>query len=54
MNILSENSKKDNLKLVTELSGIDDKIFVQGFCYFINKIPEFIKIKRKRSKCTKY
>jgi hypothetical protein len=52
MNILSENSKKENPKSVTELLRLEEKRFVQGVCYFINKIPKLIKT--KRSKCTKY
>jgi hypothetical protein len=38
MEILSENSKTS----VTELLTLDEKRFVQGVCYFINKIPKFI------------
>jgi hypothetical protein len=40
---LSENSKKQYP--VTELLGLEEKWFVQGVCYFINKIPKFIKTK---------
>jgi hypothetical protein len=35
----SENSKKDYPKSVLRL---EEKIFLQGFCYFINNIPIFI------------
>jgi hypothetical protein len=51
MDILSENSKK-GYPSVTELLSLEEKRFVEGVCYFINKIPKFIK--RKRRKCTKY
>jgi hypothetical protein len=40
MNILSENSKKEYPKSVTELLKLEEKRSVQG--YFINKIPIFI------------
>jgi hypothetical protein len=53
IDILSENSIKEYTKSVTELLRLQEKRFVQGICYFINKIPKFIK-NRKRSKCTKY
>jgi hypothetical protein len=53
MDILSENSKKEYPKSVTELLRLEEKRLVQGICYFINKIPKFIK-EKKRSKCTKY
>jgi hypothetical protein len=40
-----------------ELLRLEEKIFVQGACYFINVIPIFIKKiyvrKEKRSKCKK-
>jgi hypothetical protein len=42
MDILSENSKKEYPKSVTELLSLEEKTFVQGVCYFINKIPTFI------------
>jgi hypothetical protein len=42
MDILSENSKKEYPKSVTKLLRLEEKRFVQGVCYFINKIPEFI------------
>jgi hypothetical protein len=42
MDILSENSKKEYPKPVTELLKIEEKRFVQGVCYFINNIPLFI------------
>jgi hypothetical protein len=55
MDILPENSKKEYPKSVTLLLRLEEKRFVQGVCYFINKIPKFITKKiRKRSKCTKY
>jgi hypothetical protein len=40
--ILSENSKKEYPKSVTELLRIEEKRFLQGVCYFINNIPIFI------------
>jgi hypothetical protein len=40
--ILSENSKKEFLKPVTELLRLEEKRFVQGVSYFINKMPRFI------------
>jgi hypothetical protein len=43
MDILSENSKKEYPKSVTELSGLEGKKIVGGVCYFIHKIPRFIK-----------
>jgi hypothetical protein len=43
MDILSENSKKEYPKSVIELLRLEEKRFVQGVCYFINKIPKFIK-----------
>jgi hypothetical protein len=42
MDILSENSKKEYPKSVTELLRLEGKMFMQGVCYFINKIPKFI------------
>jgi hypothetical protein len=39
--ILPENSKK-NTQSATELLSLEQKRFVQGVCYFINKIPKFI------------
>jgi hypothetical protein len=42
MDILSENSQKEYPKSVTELLGLEDKRFVQGVCYFINRIPKFV------------
>jgi hypothetical protein len=39
--ILFENRKK-NPKSVTELVRLEEKIFLQGVCYFINNIPIFI------------
>jgi hypothetical protein len=42
MDILSENSKKEYPQLVTELLRLDEKRFVQGICYCINRIPKFI------------
>jgi hypothetical protein len=50
MDILSKNSKKEYPKSVTELVRLDIYIYIyiymQGVCYFINKIPEFIKKKK--------
>jgi hypothetical protein len=48
MDILSENSKKEYLKSVTELLRLEGKRFVQGNCYFINKIPKFILKKKNK------
>jgi hypothetical protein len=48
MDILSENSKKEYPKSVTEVPRLEEKIFVQGVCYFINKIPKFIKMKKEK------
>jgi hypothetical protein len=42
MAILSENMKKEYPKSVTELLRLEEKRFVQGVSYFINKIPIFI------------
>jgi hypothetical protein len=42
MGILFENSKKEYPKSVTELLSFGEKRFLQGVCYFINKIPKFI------------
>jgi hypothetical protein len=42
MNILSENSKKEYQKSVTELLRLEGKGSVQGACYFINNISIFI------------
>jgi hypothetical protein len=40
-NILSENIKKYP-KSVTGLLRLEEKIYLQGVCYFINNIPVFI------------
>jgi hypothetical protein len=40
--ILSENSKREYPKSVTELLRLEGKIFLQGVCYFMNNIPIFI------------
>jgi hypothetical protein len=40
--ILSENRKKEYPQSVTELLRLEEKIFVQGVSYFINKIPIII------------
>jgi hypothetical protein len=40
--ILSENSKKEYPKSVTELLRLEGTRFVQGACYCINNIPIFI------------
>jgi hypothetical protein len=42
MDILSQNDKKEYPKSVTELLRLEEKRFMQGVCYFINKIPIFI------------
>jgi hypothetical protein len=48
MGTLCENSKKEYPKSVTELLRLEEKKrFVQGICYFKNKIPKFIKKKEK-------
>jgi hypothetical protein len=47
MDILSENSKEGYPGSVTELLRLEGKRFVQGVCYFINRIPKFI-IKNKK------
>jgi hypothetical protein len=41
-NNLSENSKKEYPKSVTELLSLEGNRFVQGVCYFVNKIPKFV------------
>jgi hypothetical protein len=51
--VLSEKSKREYPKSVTELLRLEEEKFVQGVSYFINKIPIFILKKRKRSICTK-
>jgi hypothetical protein len=40
--ILSENRKKEYLKSVTEPLRLEERRFVQGVSYFINKIPIII------------
>jgi hypothetical protein len=40
--ILSENRKKEYPKSVTVLLRLEEKRFVHGVSYFINKIPIFI------------
>jgi hypothetical protein len=42
MGILSQNSKKEYPKSVSELLQLEEKRFVEGVCYFINKITKFI------------
>jgi hypothetical protein len=42
MDILSENSKKEYPKSVTDLLRLEEKRFLQGVCYFINNIPIFM------------
>jgi hypothetical protein len=42
MDILSENSKKEYRKSVTELLRLEEKQFLLGVCYFINNIPIFV------------
>jgi hypothetical protein len=46
VDVLSMNSKKEYPKSVTEFLRLEEKRFVQDFCYLINKILKFIK-KRK-------
>jgi hypothetical protein len=45
MDILSENSKKEYPKLVTELLRLEKKRFVHGVCYVLNKIAKLFKKK---------
>jgi hypothetical protein len=40
--ILSENSKKEYPKSVTDLLRLEEKRFMQGACYCINNITIFI------------
>jgi hypothetical protein len=42
MDILSENRKREYQKSVTDLLRLEEKRFVQGVSYFINKIQIFI------------
>jgi hypothetical protein len=42
MDILSENSKKEYPNSIIDLLRLDERRFVQGACYFINKIPKLI------------
>jgi hypothetical protein len=42
IDILPENGKKEYPNSVTELLRLEEKRFVQGVCYFINKIRKFI------------
>jgi hypothetical protein len=42
MDILSEDSKKEYPKSVTELLRLEEKRFLQGICYFMNNVPIFI------------
>jgi hypothetical protein len=46
--ILSENSKKEHRKSITQLSRLEEKRFLQGVCYFINKISKLIEIKKNK------
>jgi hypothetical protein len=46
MEILPENSNKEYPKSVTEILRIEKKRTVQGICYFIKKIPNFISKKK--------
>jgi hypothetical protein len=48
MDILFENSKKEYPKAVTELLRLEEKSFLQGASYFINKIPKLIKNKKEK------
>jgi hypothetical protein len=41
--ILFESSKKEYPKPVIELLRLEEKRFMQGVCYFINKNPKCIK-----------
>jgi hypothetical protein len=45
MAILTEN--REYPKLVTELLRLEEKRYVQGVCYFINKFPKLI-LKNKK------
>jgi hypothetical protein len=40
--VLSENSKREYSKSVTELLRLEGKRFLQGVCHFMNKINKFI------------
>jgi hypothetical protein len=42
IDILSENSRKEYPKSVTDLLRLEVRLFVQGACYFIKNIPVFI------------
>jgi hypothetical protein len=48
MDVLSENSKKEYPKSVTELLRLEGERFVQGVCCFINKIPKFVLKRTKK------
>jgi hypothetical protein len=48
MAILSESSKKECRKSVTELLKLEVKRLVQGACYVVNKITKFILEKWKK------
>jgi hypothetical protein len=48
INNLSQNSKKEYPESVTEVLRLEEKRFVRGVCYFINKIPKFIKKEKKK------
>jgi hypothetical protein len=47
--IKSDKSKKEYPKSVKELLRLEEKRFMQGICYFKNKIPKCIK-KRENTK----
>jgi hypothetical protein len=42
MHILYENRKKEYPKSVRELLKLEEEVFVQGICYFINRILKLI------------
>jgi hypothetical protein len=48
MDILFENRKKEYPKSITKFLRLEEKKFVQGVSYFINKIPKFFKIRRRK------
>jgi hypothetical protein len=48
MGTVSENSKKEYPKSVTELLRLQKNKSVQDICYFINKIPKFTFKKKKK------
>jgi hypothetical protein len=50
MDILSEKGKTEYPKPVTKPLRLEDKRFVQGVCYFIQRNPKLIKKKKNREK----